>query len=162
MKNKLFTLAGTITVLAVLGHFYAKPLIAQVRAVLTKNLDERGRNPYTGNANCVAVQGGGCQLTFPAVPAKMRLVIEHVDIFLQADSTIGQATLYGGIGAYHPIFQTIPVVPDADYVNSVVSQTMLAYFEAGQSPVIRAYSLSGNPLLGGGGNITGYFVDLSE
>jgi hypothetical protein len=46
MKNKLITLAATAALLAVLGHFYAKPLMAQVRAALTQNIDEPGRNPY--------------------------------------------------------------------------------------------------------------------
>ena len=135
--------------------------MAQVRAVLVKNLDEPGRNPYTGAANCISVQGGGCQLTFPAVPVKMRLVVEHVDVFLQANSAIAIAKMSGGSGLYYPAFQTLPVTPDADYVNTVITQTTLAYFEAGPAPLITVFSVSGYPVTGSV-QVTGYLVNLSD
>jgi hypothetical protein len=140
MKNKLFTLAGALTLFAVLGHFYAKPLMAQVRAALIKNLDERGRNPYSPTLVCVAIQGGGCEADFPTVPAGMRLVVEYVDLSVQGDSpaTVGAA------------------------ITSAVSQAILAYCEAGASVQIRAFELSGNPPLGGVVTISGYLVNLSE
>ncbi len=42
MKNRLLTFAGALALLAVLGHFYAVPLMAQVRAALVKNTGRAG------------------------------------------------------------------------------------------------------------------------
>jgi hypothetical protein len=68
MKNKLLTFAGALALLAVLGHFYAKPLLAQVRAALVQNVDEPGRNPFA--------LSGGDQAVW-TVPAGKRYVIEE-------------------------------------------------------------------------------------
>jgi hypothetical protein len=160
MKNKLFTLAGALTLFAVLGHFYAKPLMAQVRAALIKNLDERGRNPYSRTLVCVAIQGGGCEADFPPVPAGMRLVVEYVDLSVQGDSPF-QVQIFSGNSSYHPITQTLPATVGAA-ITSAVSQAILAYCEAGASVQIRAFELSGNPPLGGVVTISGYLVNLSE
>jgi hypothetical protein len=162
MKNKLFTLAGALTLFAVLGHFYAKPLLAQVRAALVKNLDERGRNPYTGRSNCVPIQGGGCEIVFPPVPAGMRLVVEHVDISLEADSTIEQSQMTGGSGVYFPVFQIVVAGQFGAFTKSVANQVILAYYEAGESPRIDSYDSSGTSTIGGQGTLSGYLVNLSE
>jgi len=72
MKNKLLTLAGALALLAVLGHYYAKPLLAQVRAALVQNVDEPGRNPIPLGFQTVT----GTNFTNFSVPAGKRYVIE--------------------------------------------------------------------------------------
>jgi hypothetical protein len=71
MKNKLLTFAGALALLAVLGHFYAKPLLAQVRAALVQNVDEPGRNPIPLGYQAVTSSGANF-----SVPAGKRYVIE--------------------------------------------------------------------------------------
>jgi hypothetical protein len=46
MRNKLLTLAAVLALVAVLGMFYSKPLLAQVRAVLVATVDTPARVPY--------------------------------------------------------------------------------------------------------------------
>ena len=71
MKNKLLTMAGGLALVAVLGHFYAKPLLAQVRAALVQNVDEPARHVWTMAGNT------GVNNTY-TVPAGQTLVIEEV------------------------------------------------------------------------------------
>ena len=44
MKNKLLTFAGALALLALLGHFYAKPLLASV-AALVRDVDNGALQP---------------------------------------------------------------------------------------------------------------------
>jgi len=73
MKNKLLTLAGTLAVLAVLGHFYAKPLLAQVRAALVQDVDNPARHPFYLELD--ATPGGNSTYT---VPSGQRVIIEFI------------------------------------------------------------------------------------
>ena len=150
MKNRLFTLAGALALLAVVGKFYAVPVFAQVRAALTKNIDEKGRIPYiqSGSTNCV---NPFCFLNFPAVPAGKRLVLEYVNLtlnspngvplFFISDRAANNTTNYT-IGL---ISQSPPVVT----AYSVVNESILAYFETGETPQVlveNANASSPNPL----------------
>ena len=71
MKNKLLTLAGGLALVGVLGHFYAKPLLAQVRAALVQNVDEPARHVWT-------FAGYSAFSNTYTVPAGQTLVIEEV------------------------------------------------------------------------------------
>ena len=44
-KHKLLTWPGIIVTLAVLGHYYSKPLLAQARAALVRDSDNRALQP---------------------------------------------------------------------------------------------------------------------
>jgi hypothetical protein len=70
MKNKLLTMAATLVVLTGLGHYFAKPLLAQVRAALVRDVDNPALQP-------VMFPIGDNPQTFH-VPAGKRLVIEYV------------------------------------------------------------------------------------
>src|SRR4051794_9283305 len=80
MKNRLVMGAAALASLIALGHFGGKPLLAQIRAALVKNIDERGRSPYRAGSRC---QGSGdlniCVASFPAVAANRRLVVEYIN-----------------------------------------------------------------------------------
>lgn len=71
MKNKLLSTAGALALVGALGHFYAKPLLAQVRAALVQNVDEPARHVWTFN-------GYGAFSNTYTVPAGQTLVIEEV------------------------------------------------------------------------------------
>src|SRR5215468_9758461 len=79
MKSRLFAMAGALMLLMLLGRFFAKPLLAQVRAALVQSVDEPGRNPdqETKVAGC-GLSHPECDLTFAAVPPGKRLVLTNV------------------------------------------------------------------------------------
>ena len=100
MKNKLLTLAGGLALVAVLGHFYAKPLLAQVRAALVQNVDEPARHVWTMAGNT------GINNTY-TVPAGQTLVIEEVGslcgasewtIAIDPSSTANRGSFYFAAG----------------------------------------------------------------
>lgn len=77
MRNKLMTLAGGLALAGVLGHFYAKPLLAQVRAALVQNVDEPARHVWT-------FAGYSAFSNTYTVPAGQTLVIDEVGSFCGA------------------------------------------------------------------------------
>jgi len=87
MKNKLLTLAAGLTLLAVVGKFYAQPVMAQVRAALVQDVDQPARAPFqvTVTVNPVA----NFNYTQVAIPAGKRLVIDYVSISGAAFSNSG-------------------------------------------------------------------------
>jgi hypothetical protein len=160
MKNRLLTLAGALALFAVLGKFYAAPALAQVvRAAVVKNLDERGRNPYmqTTFLSCTAANGL-CDLFFPAVPAGKRLVVEHVSANVYAASGINATFLLTPGNAQFALAARANSSPTLLAVNEPV----LAYFDAGQSPLYRvALNVAGSQS-SISAVISGYLVDLTQ
>ena len=106
MKNKLLNFAGALAALAILGHFYAKPLLAQVRAALVKNVDEHGRVPYQQSTGC-SPSPSNCEALFPAVPSNRRLVIEYVSA-LVISPVPPQAILTNNVQQQNWFFSFIP------------------------------------------------------
>ena len=161
MKHKLLTFAGALALLAVLGHFYAVPLMAQIRAALIKNIDEKGRNPYqqSGATDCTGL--GLCDLAFPAVPAGKRLVVEHVSgNFNPNPGAAMNAIFLEGAGGF-AVF-SFPGSSMATPQLVAVNQPVLAYFESGQTPFIRVAWNSTANTGAFSAVITGYLVDLTQ
>src|SRR5579871_1014484 len=71
-KHKLLTWVGTLTALAILGHYYSKPLLAQARAALVRDSDNPALQPAF-----IALGSGTYPQTYH-VPAGKRLVIEYM------------------------------------------------------------------------------------
>jgi hypothetical protein len=160
MRNKLWTLAATLALLAVLGNYYAKPVLAQVRAALTKNIDEKGRVPYMQQVFLDCVVGSNfCDFNFPAVPAGKRLVIEHVSANISTQAAFGvNATFLIAPGGAFSLPGRTMASPQVIGVNEPV----LAYFEAGESPLYRV--VYNSPLNFGfmTAVLSGYMVDLTQ
>jgi hypothetical protein len=152
MKNRLLTLAGGLAMLGVLGHFYAKPLLAQVRAALVSSIDEPGRIPYTAVLSPFVTAGGSTGFSAPTVPSNKRLVITFVSAafnganpgttpvyflnFLAGQSLRGYVLLPGG----------------------QVSQSAQIYFNGGETPfVVSTFA----PLFGAQLVLSGYLLDCS-
>lgn len=164
MKNKLLTIAAGLLLLAVVGKFYAPPVLAQVRAALIKNIDEKGRIPYmqSGFRDCNATGSALCDLIFQAVPVGKRLVSENVSANLGPNPGVGvNATFLLGGGGGNSYF-SLPGVSMATPQVVLVNQSVLSYYESGQAPAYRvAWSTSTTP---GAFSvvIAGYLVDLTE
>jgi len=86
MKNRMLTFAGVLALLAVLGHYYAKPLLAQVRAALVQDADNPARHPYSQEVGTEDCDRLGCSIRFPAVPPGKRLVVQQVNGFVSPTS----------------------------------------------------------------------------
>jgi hypothetical protein len=154
MKTKLLTFAASLVLMAALGHFYAKPLLAQVRAALIKNIDEKGRTPYQADSSCIPTFPQiTCQAVFPPVPAGRRLVIEYVNGEFQLAENFQPAaslTIVNTTAAY-----TLP--PFFRFGNDYgVSSPVLVYVEAGQQAGFNPIGTVAQA------HITGYLVDLTQ
>jgi hypothetical protein len=75
MKNRFLSMAGLLLLLAVAGKYYAIPLIAHtVRAAVIKNIDERGRVPFSQDV-VSSCNSFNCVSSFATAPAGRRLVM---------------------------------------------------------------------------------------
>jgi len=163
MKNRLLSLAGGLALFAVLGKFYALPAIADsLHAALVKNIDERGRNPYSQELNCT-FSNGACLMTAPPVPASTRLVLEHVNLFVSVPPGIDYTGTYISNTARTFAFwlPTPQAMPFLSYFSYMSNESVLHYFEAGESPI--AYASSNARSSGSASvSLTGYLVKLDE
>lgn len=169
MKNRFMQIAGVLVLLAVLGKFYAVPLMAQVRAALVKNLDEPGRTPYQSTQSCNTLAGLFCSADLTAVPAGKRLVIQHLSGFVICESINSNCEIQ-----FYYVALTTKGVPfpgpgsDFAYVpmqtspNSwtAINQDVRLYVEPGAIPEYRM-SFNSGPV-SAAVTITGYLVDLNQ
>lgn len=161
MKSRLLTFAGFLALLAVIGKFYATPLMAQIRAALVKNIDEKGRNPYMqGNfASCFSGTSPFCDMVFPAVPANKRLVIEHVSANIGASPGTGvNATFLLAGGSVFSLPGQAMATPTLIGVN----QPVLAYVETGQTFTYRVVWSTTGGTGAVSSVVSGYLVDLTQ
>ena len=110
--------------------------------VPNKDVDQQGRNLYQYYSNCTGSQGT-CTITFPTVPAGMRLVIQHVSAITQLPSaTTMNVVQLRGSGTYQFLLpQLVPANYSAQYTY-VMNTDVLASFDAGQAPAMDAFSTS--------------------
>ena len=175
MRHRLFMLAATLALIAVLGKFYARPLLAQVRAALIQNVDERGRIPYRDTVRVACPPqslGGDCSFVFKAVPSGKRLVVTNISGFITAAS--GPQALRLGLGTiengFPPVcfFGSVCSILTPFFQGSFsgsdffgVNQNILSYFDAGSQPALD-YNLIPGTNFNNTDNrfvITGYLLD---
>jgi len=152
-------MAGALALLAVLGKFYAVPAIAQIKAALVKNVDEKGRAPYQQSAfvQCTVAGAGLCDYYFPPVPAGKRLVVEHISANVYGPSGVnGIFLVVGGNTSFALPGHTL-ALSSLYAVNEVV----LGFYEAGQTPLFRMATAVVDPNSSAAVTLTGYLVDLS-
>lgn len=160
--KKFLTGAAALALLSLSVHFAAKPLFAQVRALLVRNSDEPGRSPYQ------SVNRGGpntanfCVAEFAPVPANKRLVVQHLS---------GYAALSGPTSIVLGRFLVPNLVNGPDVFLSsifvgeqqwVANQQMTAFVEPGGVPRVAFTITSGATTCHAIGTLTGYLVDLSQ
>lgn len=168
MRNRLLLGAAALALLGALGHFGAKPLLAQIRAALVKNIDEPGRTPYQSSRSCSTPGNKVCSADMIAVPAGKRLVIQHLSALVNCQSidnncelqnnfvfltTKGNNIFDGADSAYVPM-QTSP------NASTAVNQDVRLYVEPGGVPEYQMVFNSG-PVFASM-TITGYLVDLNQ
>ena len=175
MKNTLLMGAAALAAVGTLGHFGAKPLLAQIRAALVKNIDERGRSPYIVQVPCQPGSDLGgpinkCTWTFPPVPPNKRLVVEYVNAaidganggfafnaYLQVPSAGSQLiALTSHFEVSRPAFAGIL----HDYYS--ISMPVMLYYEAGQVPVAVALEQFSGHFMNGPFTLSGYLIDLTQ
>ncbi len=163
MRNKLLTLAGALALLAVLGRFYAEPLLAQVRSALVKNIDEPGRRSFSLPIFCQDT--GSCSSNSFVVQPNTKLVIENVNfrMSLPHGAFADVQLLDDNQGATHQFFLPYSLAfsvgqTDLYYVN----QRLVAYFDAGRSGNVQINTGSAGAPIQVFGTITGYTVDLTQ
>jgi hypothetical protein len=78
MRNKLLTLAAMLALLAVLGEFFARPVIAQVRAALVQDVDNPARHVFQ-KPLCIRSSGCNPPSGFTAA-ANQTVVVEFVSL----------------------------------------------------------------------------------
>jgi hypothetical protein len=162
MKKTILALAVGCVLIATLGHHYAKPVMAQVRAALTQNIDERGRNPYSQELSCFSNTSGACSVSFPNVPANMRLVVEHINVSVSTTTPIEAVEIIGSNVVNAPLL----TLQGKDFAGKnlyIANQPLLFYFSAGEAPAVEAYVLPGNSIyVAADITLTGYLVNLNE
>jgi hypothetical protein len=126
--------------------------IAQaVRAALVRNQDEPGRNPYfeTKDVICTAQ---GCVAYFSPVPAGQRLVLTFISTQCCQYGTPPQSVGLVDLGKHQQTFATQVF----DAIDSGISSPVVAYFEAGETPIVIAAGIGGNLEA----SLSGYFISL--
>lgn len=122
------------------------PLVAaRARAqkpVLTKNIDEPGRTPYTQTVtpSCnIALLF--CNANFNAVPPGFRLVVTHASLFYSARPASNYSLISG---AASDVFLYLPTTTPIDDNGSsrtyIVSSPVTYYVDAGRSPRVEVYN----------------------
>jgi hypothetical protein len=148
------TLAGALAIMSVLGHYFAKPVLAQVRAALISNIDEPGRIPYTAALSSTSTTStGGVYFPAPAVPANRRLVITSVSGILATQDTSST-----GILEFFANLQDVRGMVPVGTTN-IFSQTTQIYFNAGEAPAV----FTNKPPQSAGSEVilSGYLLDCT-
>jgi hypothetical protein len=115
MKNRLLTFAGFLALLAVLGKFYAPPLMAQVRAALVQDVDQPARAPFQVT---VPININNFNSTPVTIPAGKRLVVDYISMSGAAQTT----------GSY--------IQPIAIFSSSVAGNPSCSYYVAPQQSTV--------------------------
>jgi len=158
MKNRLAALAGALALLAVLGKYYATPVLAQVRAAIVKNIDEKGRIPYHEFASCENPSTVlPCIVNFPPVPANRRLVIEYVNAEFRVNAGFAPSVdiSFLGPGNLNKRF-TLPSFLKVGPNTYGTSSPVLMYVEAGRVVSLATFGSVGEA------SLVGYLVDLTQ
>jgi hypothetical protein len=131
----------------------------------TKNIDERGRNPFTGQAFCNQDSGNSCSVLMPPVPAGKRLVLEYVSGHMQVQTKAGAVgvqdffiTVDGTDTELHLPARLMGSNDGTE--NYVVSERILMFAEAGT--VLKIAFSSWEVNMSGLARLSGYLIDLSQ
>ena len=165
MKRKILMFAAALVLIAMLGKFCAKPLLAQVRAALVQNLVEPGRNPYQSTIAAQCTNVSQCVQDFMPVPAGKRLVVTSItgNLYPSTPGVIAaldltKSGLPKGSGISVPSFLQAGTFGDLNIIG--VNAQFTAYFEPGETP--EAYILATTNFGLGAGVLTlsGYLISL--
>ncbi|WP_347986601.1 hypothetical protein [Methylomonas sp. AM2-LC] len=158
MKSSLFS-PVTIATLLVAGTFFTLQVSAQ--PVITQDRDSQARNFYQQVNNCQSVQP--CIITFAAIPAGKRLIVEHVSAIVTMPTAgyLNLVELRGTSGSN--VFQFLPAVAATGQYggqfNYIVNQPVLAAYNAGEVPTVDTFATNGDTV-STLATISGYLIDV--
>jgi hypothetical protein len=150
----------------------AQKAISQIRAALTKNVDEPGRLPYQAEVDFGGCSGGNsfCIVAFPPVPAGKRLVVEEVtalafvrnggqvNLFAFGDGVI---TNTGNVAIMQPTFTPL-FAADSFSVAWSIDKQIKVYYEPGTTPKVKIQASVGFGALGSNMTLHGYLIDATN
>ena len=155
LKRLVWFAAGLAATSIVVTLATESRAIAQaVRAARVRNQDEPGRNPYfetRGDSTCVS---GACTLTFSPVPSGQRLVVTFVSSGYSSFSPPPSFVVLETPSKHVQWFQTFAT----DSTSSYMSSPVVAYYEAGETPVLLCGAVGG--AAGLSGTLSGYNINL--
>jgi hypothetical protein len=162
MKNTLLMGAAVLAALGALTHFGGKPLLAQVRAALVRNIDEPGRSPYQSVALNGAFTPGTCSVDFAPVPLNKRLVVEHLSAYVLVGGAtsvvLGKLLLASNLAIGPIAFFDATSVGTAQWA---ASKQMTVYVEPGGVPRL-SFTITSNINCTASGSLTGHLIDLTQ
>jgi hypothetical protein len=131
----------------------------------TKNIDERGRNPFTVQAFCSDGSFNICIASLPPVPAGKRLVLEYVSGGMQVRTKAGAVGVQDFSlfisGTNTELSLPARLIGSSDGTeNYRVSERVLMFVEAGQ--VVQAQVSAWQTNVSGDVLLSGYLIDLSQ
>jgi hypothetical protein len=126
--------------------------------VLTSRIDDPGRIPYqsTQNPTC---EGANCTFTFTSVPVGRRLVIQHVSGILGFSGSGTQVSLImrgGGPDAVSFLEPYFDSRTEAEF-----DKTVQFYVDAGQAPIVYAFTPESNFAFVQSLTLIGYELDCT-
>ncbi|HUJ50422.1 MAG TPA: hypothetical protein VLW25_09485 [Bryobacteraceae bacterium] len=155
LKRFAWFIAGLTAVALVVTLGTENRAIAQaVRAALVRNQDEPGRNPYFETRGDSVCASGACSLTFSAVPAGQRLVVTFVSTGYSSFAPPPSFVILETPNKHVQWFQTF----QTDSTSSYMSSPVVAYYEAGETPVLLCGVAGGSSGLSG--TLSGYYISL--
>lgn len=110
--------------------------------VPNKDVDQQGRLLYQYYSNCTSTNGT-CTITYPAVPAGQRLIIQHVSAIVETPSatTLNVVQFRGG-GVYEFLPYQLATANYTNQYTNVINTDVIESFDTGQQPAIDAFSTS--------------------
>jgi hypothetical protein len=155
MKNRLLTLAGALALLAVLGKFYAKPVLAQVRAALVTSIDEPARSPYQMvlDSGCSTFS---CDFSTNAIPANKRLHVTHISTWWYGNHVVYFYTDRQTLFHATPLTTTFVALTN----QYVVDRPLDSYVDGGDRIHV-TFTGSTPPAVNLAVTVTGYLIDCA-
>jgi hypothetical protein len=162
MARKLWTVTAALALLAVVGKFYAKPVLAQVRAALVQNVDEPGRNTFGLAKSNFTLNPYFASFT---VPAGQRYIVEQYSATCDVVSTTSLSqveidTVSGGVQVFTSspahVVQVNGFVGGQQVYNYEASGLGPAYADPGTTITLFANAVAGT----GGTNIKDCYFSI--
>ena len=148
IKKYSATSVVLILTVAILGAIFAKPVVAQVRAALVRDVDAPALAPFRATVD-FTFSTLNDQRLLTTVPAGKRLVIEYISYWSYSqtsDQLVFGALRSGQFGPFAQVFQINPPHASAASTLFIQDASLPAklYFEAGEDVWVSASHNTGS------------------
>ncbi len=171
LLRRLVVVASILLIVASIVTITRSDVVAQIRAALVKNVDQPGRTPYQQSVEFDPASGSFTRfylVTFPAVPAGKRLVVEHVSAMIGV--TAGGQPDFLAFGDFYTLNTNNIALVNPVWTSKstavgpywMADRDVLVYYEPGVTPKIKIGSSTdfshANSIL----NVHGYLIDSTN